>query len=252
MLAATLLRWQRKLSGGSRRSSRLMWLAILGSCKLTRAGTHARLKARFHDLVAPRIEACGGRIVKLMGDGLLAEFPSVVTAAEWATEIQAAVGEANRSDSSDRRIEYRVGVNMGDIIVDGDDIYGEGVNVAARLQEIAEPGGVCLSDTAFQQVRGKIDAQFSDGGEVSLKNITGPVRIWRWSQHEVIPIDIADLTEPVPRLQSETGDRRSRLRKPQSRFGAGCPGRRDRGGYSHPARNVAMVAGHRPQLQLHL
>jgi len=122
----------------------------------------------------------------------------VVTAAEWATEIQAAVGEANRSDSSDRRIEYRVGVNMGDIIVDGDDIYGEGVNVAARLQEIAEPGGVCLSDTAFQQVRGKIDAQFSDGGEVSLKNITGRVRIWRWSQHEAIPIDIADLSEPVP------------------------------------------------------
>ncbi len=162
------------------------------------AGTHAQLKAQFDDVVAPRIEHHGGRIVKLMGDGLLAEFPSVVTATEWATEIQTAVHNANRGDPSDRRIEYRVGVNIGDIIVDGDDIYGDGVNVAARLQEIAEPGGVCLSDSAFQQVKGKIDGQFSNGGEVSLKNIAGPVRVWRWLPQDAIPGTLTDLAAPVP------------------------------------------------------
>lgn len=184
-----------------RRLAAIVSADVVGFSRLMQAdeaGTHARLKARFRDLVAPRIEAAGGRIVKLMGDGLLAEFPSVVAAAEWATEIQAAAGEANRSEPAERRIEYRVGVNIGDVIVDGDDIYGDGVNVAARLQEIAEPGGVCLSDTAFQQVRGKIDARFSDGGEVSLKNIAGPFRIWRWSGREAAPSGIADVTEPVP------------------------------------------------------
>ena len=157
---------------------------VVGYSRLMEAdedGTYARLKARFQELVAPKIEAFGGRIVKLMGDGLLAEFPSVVSAVEWAVETQAVVAAANESDPPDQRIEYRIGVNLGDVIIDGDDIYGDGVNVAARLQEIAAPGGVCLADDAYRQVRGKVEEAFADGGEVSLKNISVPVRVWQWS-----------------------------------------------------------------------
>jgi adenylate cyclase len=144
------------------------------------AGTHARLKARYQELVAPKIEEYGGRVVKLMGDGLLAEFPSVVNAAEWAIVVQTEVATANVEEHPEQRIEYRVGVNLGDVIVDGDDLYGDGVNLAARLQEIADPGGVCLSDGAYRQVLGKLQAEFTTRGEVSLKNM-GPARVWQWS-----------------------------------------------------------------------
>lgn len=144
------------------------------------AGTHARLKARYQALVAPKIEEYGGRIVKLMGDGLLAEFPSVVNAAEWAVVVQTEIGTANIEEHPEHRIEYRVGVHLGDVIVEGDDLYGDGVNLAARLQELAESGGVCLSDEAYQQVRGKIPADFTTREKVPLKNMA-PVRIWQWS-----------------------------------------------------------------------
>jgi len=107
-------------------------------------GTHARLKANYSDLVEPKIAAHEGRVVKLMGDGLLAEIPSVVNAVEWALDLQTRVASGNDDIPRDQRIEYRVGVNLGDIIVDGDDIFGDGVNVAARLQEIAEPGGIVI------------------------------------------------------------------------------------------------------------
>ncbi len=145
------------------------------------AGTHRRLKARYDELVAPQIEQKGGRIVKLMGDGLLAEFPSVVSAAECALEVQIAAAAADANVDPGRRIEYRIGIHLGDVIVDGDDIYGDGVNLAARLQESGDVGGISLSDDAYRQVRGKVDAAFVDGGAVSLKNISGDVRVWRWT-----------------------------------------------------------------------
>ena len=148
-------------------------------------GTHARLKARLTELVEPKIAEHGGRVVKLMGDGLLAEFPSVVDAVKWAVEVQAKVAELNAEAPDDHRIEYRVGVNLGDVIVDGDDIYGDGVNVAARLQEIAEHGGVCISEKVQAEVRGKLAVEFEDGGAQVLKNVTGPVRVWRWSPSQV-------------------------------------------------------------------
>jgi adenylate cyclase len=170
--------------GTKRRLAAIVSADVVGYSRLMQAdeaGTHARLRARFRELVAPSIERYGGRVFKLMGDGLLAEFPSVVAAAEWAVEVQDAVAKANADGPPEHRIEYRVGVNLGDIIVDGDDLYGDGVNVAARLQEVSEPGGVCLSDSSFQQVQGKVSAPFADGGEVSLKNIDGPVRVWHWA-----------------------------------------------------------------------
>jgi TolB-like protein/Tfp pilus assembly protein PilF len=149
------------------------------------AGTHARLKARFTKLVEPKIAEHGGRVVKLMGDGLLAEFPSVVDAVNWAVEVQAKVAELSAEEPDEQRIEYRVGVNLGDVIVDGDDIFGDGVNVAARLQEIAEPGGVCISEKVQVEVRGKLGVAFADGGAQVVKNITDPIRVWRWSPGQV-------------------------------------------------------------------
>ncbi len=148
-------------------------------------GTHARLRARFKALVEPKIGEHGGRIVKLMGDGLLAEFPSVVNAVNWAVEVQAKVAELSATEPDEQRIVYRVGVNLGDVIVDGDDIYGDGVNVAARLQEIAERGGVCISEKVQTEVRGKINVEFVDGGTQTVKNVRDPLRIWRWSPGQV-------------------------------------------------------------------
>jgi TolB-like protein len=148
-------------------------------------GTHARLRARFKALIEPKIGEHGGRVVKLMGDGLLAEFPSVVDAVNWAVEVQAKVAELSAAEPDEQRIVYRVGVNLGDVIVDGDDIYGDGVNVAARLQEIAERGGVCISEKVQTEVRGKINVEFVDGGTQTVKNVRDPLRIWRWSPGQV-------------------------------------------------------------------
>jgi adenylate cyclase len=145
------------------------------------AGTHSRLKSRFMTLVNPSIESYGGRTVKLMGDGLLVEFPSVVSAVEWATDIQARIAALNANETRETRIEYRVGITIGDVIIDGDDIYGDGVNLSARLQAMADPGGLCISDIAMQQLRGKVDVAFADRGAVNLKNIAGPVQVWGWT-----------------------------------------------------------------------
>jgi class 3 adenylate cyclase len=119
-----------------------------------------------------------GRIVKTTGDGLLLEFPSVVDAAECAVAVQAMMAERNADVPQDRRMLFRIGINLGDILIEGDDILGEGVNVAARLEGIAEPGGICISSSAYEQVRGKVGVEFIDLGEQSLKNIARPVRAY--------------------------------------------------------------------------
>ncbi len=154
-------------------------------------GTHARLRARFKALIDPKIGEHGGRVVKLMGDGLLAEFPSVVDAVNWAVEVQGKVAELSAAEPHEQRIEYRIGVNLGDVIVDGDDIYGDGVNVAARLQEIAERGGVCISEKVQTEVRGKLNVEFVGGGTQTVKNVRDPLRIWRWSPGQVEASDAA-------------------------------------------------------------
>jgi len=145
------------------------------------AGTLARLKSLRKDLVQPRIAGGRGRIVKLMGDGLLAEFPSVVEAVRCAVDIQQdMVGrEADLPDES--RLRLRIGVNLGDIIVEGSDIYGDGVNVAARLEGLAEPGGICVSGKVYEEVKNKLPTAFEDLGEREVKNIREPVRVYRWT-----------------------------------------------------------------------
>jgi hypothetical protein len=124
------------------------------------------------------VRSFGGRLVKTTGDGVLLEFPSVVAAVECAIVIQKMMAERNAALPEAKRILYRVGVNLGDILIDGDDILGDGVNVAARLEGICEPGAVCLSEDAYRQARGRIEAEFVDLGEQALKNIAQPVRAY--------------------------------------------------------------------------
>src|SRR4051794_17778090 len=120
----------------------------------------------------------GGRIVKTTGDGLLLEFRSVVDAVECAVAVQGVMAERNIAVPADQRMLFRIGINLGDILIEGDDILGDGVNVAARLEGIAEPGGICISASAYEQVYTKIAVEFADLGEQSLKNIARPVRIY--------------------------------------------------------------------------
>lgn len=145
------------------------------------SGTLATLKALRQELVDPAIALHGGRIVKTTGDGLLLEFPSVVNAVRCAVEIQTAIVNRSNGMAEDRRIALRIGINLGDIIIDGDDIFGDGVNIAARLQEIATPGGVCVSSRVHDDVRDRLKTVFEDGGTQMLKNIARPVHVWRWT-----------------------------------------------------------------------
>ncbi|MBP2235270.1 TolB-like protein/class 3 adenylate cyclase/Flp pilus assembly protein TadD [Sinorhizobium kostiense] len=142
-------------------------------------GTLERLKACRRELVDPAIDRFHGRIIKLMGDGALVEFASVVDAVQCAAAIQRKMASRDDGLSDTKRIQFRIGINLGDVIVEGDDIYGDGVNIAARLEGMAEPGGICISGTAFDQVVHKIDVGFSALGEQKLKNIADPVRAYR-------------------------------------------------------------------------
>ena len=148
---------------------------------LDESGTLAALKAIRRDIVDQTLSEHGGRLVKTTGDGLLVEFASVVDAVRCTLELQTAMAQRNMDEPEDRRIVFRIGVNEGDIIIDGDDIFGDGVNVAARLQEIAPPGGVCVSSRVHDDVGHRLGAPFEDGGERSLKNIARPVRVYRWT-----------------------------------------------------------------------
>ena len=143
------------------------------------AGTLARLKALRRELIDPMVAEHKGRIVKTTGDGLLIEFPSVVEAVACAMTVQRGMGSRNAATPEDRRIEFRIGINSGDIIVEDGDIHGDGVNIAARLEGVAEPGGICVSAIVHDQVRDRLDCVFEDLGEQSLKNIVRPVRVYR-------------------------------------------------------------------------
>jgi TolB-like protein/class 3 adenylate cyclase len=140
--------------------------------------THAKLTALLADGVEPAIAEHGGRIVKNTGDGFLAEFPSAVEAVRAALQFQTRIKELTIGELEDRRIAFRVGVNIGDVIVEAHDIFGDGVNIAARLESIAEPGGVCISSSAYDQVRGKVGVEFANLGEQNLKNIALPVQAY--------------------------------------------------------------------------
>ena len=161
-------------------------------------GTLAQLKSFRKSLVDPAISEHRGRIVKTTGDGMLVEFASAVDAARCAVEVQRGMAKQNSVVPQDVRIEFRIGIHVGDIIIDENDIFGDGVNIAARLEGIAEPGGVCISDDAQRQIRGKVDITFEDIGPQNLKNITEPMRAWR------LRIDAKSTALPSPKPTIET------------------------------------------------
>src|ERR1700690_3717866 len=142
-------------------------------------GTLARLKAHRKEVIDPKIAEQRGRVVKTTGDGILIEFPSVVDAVRCSIDVQRGMAERNASETASSRIEFRVGINLGDIIIDSDDIHGDSVNIAARLEGLAEPGGICISQTVLDHARGKFAFDVEDGGAQALKNIARPVHVYR-------------------------------------------------------------------------
>jgi adenylate cyclase len=166
----------------TRRLAAILAADVAGYSRLIGAdegGTLQALKAIRAELIDPTIAAHNGRLVKTTGDGLLVEFGSVVDALHCATEVQAGMAERNATVPDDRRIQFRIGINVGDIVVEDGDIFGDGVNVAARLEALAEPGGICVSARVQEDTAGKLDLAFEDMGEQTLKNITRPVRAYR-------------------------------------------------------------------------
>ena len=164
-----------------RRLAAILSADVVGYSRLMgidEAGTLARLKAMRRDLFDPLIAAHSGRTFKLMGDGALVEFASAVDAVTCAIEIQKQVRERNAGSPEDSRIQFRIGINVGDIIVDGDDIYGDGVNVAARIQALADPGGIYISRGAAEQVRDKVPIKIETRGEQTVKNIARPIEVF--------------------------------------------------------------------------
>ena len=167
----------------TRRLAAIMAIDVVGYSRLMgedEAGTAIAVREH-REAARPVVAGLGGRIVKTMGDGLLLEFPSIVAAVECAVAIQKLMVERNAEIPEAKRVVYRIGVNLGDVLIEGDDILGEGVNIAARLEAICEPGGVLISSTAHEHTRGKIHAEFVDLGEKTFKNIARPVRVYAWS-----------------------------------------------------------------------
>ncbi len=174
-----------------RRLAAILAADVVGYSRLMgedEAGTLERLKSLRKELVQPGITERKGRIVKFMGDGLLAEFPSVVEAVQCAIDIQRSMIGREAELPDEQRIRLRIGVNLGDIIVEGSDIYGDGVNVAARLEGLAEPGGICISGKVYEEVRNKLSTAFEDLGEQEVKNIRKPVRVYRWTDAAADPM----------------------------------------------------------------
>src|SRR5207302_6824406 len=164
-----------------RRLTAILAADVVGYSRLMGAnesGTVAALKTLQTDFIDGKIAEHQGRIVKLTGDGMLVEFPSVVNAVACAAELQRGMRDRNAGVPPDRRIEFRIGVNLGDVVVEGEDIFGDGVNVAARLESIAKPGGITISGSVRDQVGNRLDLAFEDLGEQTLKNIERPIRVY--------------------------------------------------------------------------
>jgi TolB-like protein/Tfp pilus assembly protein PilF len=186
----------------TRRLTAILAADVAGYSRLMGAdeeGTHERLKAHFQQLFNPKVKEHQGRVVKHTGDGALVEFASVADAVRCAAEIQRAMVDRDAEMPGERRIRFRMGVNLGDVIAEDGDIFGDGVNIAARLEALAEPGGVCISRTVRDQVRDKLPYRFADMGERSVKNIARPVRVYAWR-----PEAAADLSASSPPLDTAT------------------------------------------------
>ena len=148
------------------------------------AGTLAALKQFRETIFDPAVAAHNGRIVKLIGDGTIVEFGSVVDAVNCALSVQRTSPSSPDAAVRQSTIVVRIGINLGDVIIENDDIYGDGVNIAARLEPLAEPGGICVSSIVHESVGNRIDVRFQDGGDISVKNIDRPIRVWKWHRNK--------------------------------------------------------------------
>jgi adenylate cyclase len=218
---------------------------------LDEEGTLARLKAVRKALVDPAIAGHRGRIVKTTGDGMLVEFASAVDAARCAMEVQRGMAKQNIDVPQEAGIEFRIGIHVGDIIIDDNDIFGDGVNIAARLEGIAEPGGVCISDDTYRQVRDRIDAAFHDKGEIALKNIARPVRVFALAGAKQ---PATKVIEPAPALALP--DKPSiavlPLSEHERRSGARIFRRWNCRGHHYRAVTLQIFVGKRAQFVVHL
>jgi adenylate cyclase len=185
-----------------RRLAAILAADVVGYSRLIRAdeeGTIAAFRILRADLIDPTLKEHRGRTVKLMGDGLLVEFASVVGAVRAAVAIQRALAEQNAGLPQDQRLELRVGINLGDVVIEGDDIHGDGVNVATRLEGLAAPGGVCISEAVYEQVRDRVRLAFADLGLREVKNIDRPLRVWHWHPDRAPAVeDTAPAGAPLP------------------------------------------------------
>ena len=242
-----------------RRLAAIMAADIAGYSRLVEAdeaGTLARVKALRAELLHPKVAQYGGRIVKTTGDGTLVEFPSAVDAVSHALDVQAELARRNAGVPEASRILVRIGINVGDIVIDEDaDIHGDGVNVAARVEALAEPGGVCISGAAYDHVAGKIAASFDDMGPQTVKNISRPIRVLRVRADETVAA--ADRRRAVRGHRTASSARPALDRRPavpehvwRSRAGVLC--RRDGRGHHHSTLALPLVLRHRPQLVIHL
>jgi adenylate cyclase len=164
-----------------RRLAAILAADVVGYSRLMgrdEAGTLAALRERRKGILQPLVAQHRGRVVKVMGDGVLIEFASAVNAVQCAVDLQQGMAAANADQPDDERIVLRIGVNLGDVMVEGSDLYGDGVNVAARLEAVADPGGVCVSGKVYEEVRNKVDLGFDDLGPQNVKNIAEPVRVY--------------------------------------------------------------------------
>ena len=184
----------------TRKLAAILYADVAGYSRLTGAdeeGTHRTLDA-YLDVFTASIKSHDGRVVHYAGDAVLAEFTSVVAALTSAAAVQRELEARNRDYPDDRKLRFRIGINLGEVIVDRDDIYGDGVNIAARLEGLSEPGGMCISGSVHDQVKGKLDLAFEDLGEQTVKNIAVPVRVWRWlPDSPVASPGIGVSTEPL-------------------------------------------------------
>jgi len=235
----------------TRRLAAILAADVAGYSRLIGAdesGTLQALKAIRAELIDPAIAAHNGRLVKTTGDGLLVEFGSVVDALRCATEVQAGMAERNATVTADKRIEFRIGINMGDIVVEDGDIFGDGVNVAARLEGLAEPGGICVSARVQEDAAGKLDLAFEDLGEQTLKNIARPVRAYKIAAGAVSATAQDTPALPLTDKPSVAVLLHQHERRPRSRVLRG----RDRRGHHHGIVALSLALRDRPQLVLHL
>jgi class 3 adenylate cyclase len=203
----------------TRRLTAILAADVAGYSRLMGAdeeGTHERLRAHLAELVYPKIEEYRGRVVKDTGDGLLAAFASVVDAVRCAVEMQRGMGDRNALVPADSRIEFRIGINLGDVIAEKHDIFGDGVNIAARLEALVEPGGICVSRVVRDQVRDRLDYSFEDLGHQSVKNIARQVRVYAWRLEAAADPPPSDVRDVPPIPQSPAAPRLSKAWMPNA------------------------------------